>query len=845
MEIKIGVNGVIPLDEILGDGIAFFTCPVNVWVAPYNAVKSDTWEVRKSSIYVEIDTFESNNITLTELVNIREHEFISVMDGVKLKGILMVSNVKEVGGATVIKVTSLNTNYDILTDATHIVLSKDILFTAGKTFKIDTNVIETLFIHSDADSTVEMYGEIKGLLGEYKGSGASTSELDPIAMLKINSLVLTEHKNYYVSNTTGDDTNDGLTWGTAKKSLSFLDTDIPKILAYNGELIVNLDETVVVQNANHYIELKGFNGAGRIRIIGKQTIVDTGTISNVNNNYDEFGRYRIIPSFPLEPSALVGLHVRFGAAESKTYPILDNDDTYIYIAPTTYDLSNGDTLDIMQMTRFIGAVNDSALNITDNVISYIEMKNIDLLHNAPNNNNSLVMHNSGEISFKRCSMRSVTANKGDFTYYSTYIKTNYNIIGDSSYYNKCVIDGGDAALIAQKDSSLSMYCCLIANTTGMIFTAYGNNNPSSIGLYDVVGYKNINGFQIAKGSISFNGTNRFIRSGGNTLDLGNVNVSSLTTPNTILSLHPTSNNIDCTYGKGVVSDFSDWWSGGYPQSEEVSFNYWNGTNWETETVAPINAPRIQSCDSGYLINSGINHVTLKGNFFSEIYKVELFNSSDFSVATANNLVKDFNSISFDISHNLPGMHKLKVFSTRGTDDMAIEVKDGILIIPDGGDWVRISSSMATSEGRMEVTTTNSGWNKGASFGTVPANSDFELTLNLFDATGSTGNIMFGADNSDPDWNYNTIDYAFYVYGTSLRVYENGSAKGNVASISPTHLDFMLKRENGVITYHYKDKNDTLWVLLYTSLTESTTSMVFDNSIYRYYGAENIKLMYFN
>ena len=89
---------------------------------------------------------------------------------------------------------------------------------------------------------------------------------------------------------------------------------------------------------------------------------------------------------------------------------------------------------------------------------------------------------------------------------------------------------------------------------------------------------------------------------------------------------------------------------------------------------------------------------------------------------------------------------IEVSNCQNTDTLvgALEVKNLTVLIPGDGTtlWVRIGqtpANVATSLGKLVPTITGSAWNKGASFGTVPAATDFELEFNpVYMAGQSTG-----------------------------------------------------------------------------------------------------------
>jgi len=171
------------------------------------------------------------------------------------------------------------------------------------------------------------------------------------------------------------------------------------------------------------------------------------------------------------------------------------------------------------------------------------------------------------------------------------------------------------------------------------------------------------------------------------------------------------------------------------------------------------------------------------------------------------------------------------------------VAGNTILVPGDGttNWERISTNVATSQGKLVPTVNTSGWNKGASFGTIPAGKDFLLTFKPAYMSGysSGGYAMIGVDVSDPNHHYNTMDYALYMQnGSNFIVYENGASKGTHGTW--TTSDTLGVRRTGT-TIEYL-KNGTV---MYTSATPSSSALVFDSSLYRYLGAENIQIEYSN
>ncbi len=269
-------------------------------------------------------------------------------------------------------------------------------------------------------------------------------------------------------------------------------------------------------------------------------------------------------------------------------------------------------------------------------------------------------------------------------------------------------------------------------------------------------------------------------------------------------------------------------------------------SWVTHITATpfISTTNVQTIDistQSFIEFDGINFtpgmvVTIPG-FDGTIDSVTVDNPNHFSMLVTPGTTETLYDIVLTI-----GTNSNTDFAGNGQD--LLKVKDITTFIPGDGTtlWVRegeTASEVATSLGKLVPTVTTSAWNKGASFGTIPANTDFLLEFKPVYMAGQSGGgyAMIGVDNADPNWNYNTIDYAIYMQnGTNYYIYENGSSKGNHGNW--TTSDVLGIRRTGT-TIEYLKNGD----VVYTSVTPSTSSMVFDTSLYRYLGAENIKMTY--
>ena len=115
-------------------------------------------------------------------------------------------------------------------------------------------------------------------------------------------------------------------------------------------------------------------------------------------------------------------------------------------------------------------------------------------------------------------------------------------------------------------------------------------------------------------------------------------------------------------------------------------------------------------------------------------------------------------------------------------------------------------------------------------------TDTSLTFQV-NAGATTNWGMFGLDQSDPDFNFNTIDYAIYLANGTLGVYENGTSRGTFGTYANGDT-FEVRRTGTTITYHHNGG-----AAFYTSGIASSTSLVFDSSIWRASNISNLQITY--
>ena len=83
--------------------------------------------------------------------------------------------------------------------------------------------------------------------------------------------------------------------------------------------------------------------------------------------------------------------------------------------------------------------------------------------------------------------------------------------------------------------------------------------------------------------------------------------------------------------------------------------------------------------------------------------------------------------------------------------------------------------------------------------------------------------MFGLSNGDSSTSHTDIDFAIYMAGTTLKVYERGMFKGDFGTLAVGDV-LRVAVENNVVKYY---KNGTL---VYTSTVPPTAPLAFNVSL---------------
>jgi hypothetical protein len=130
---------------------------------------------------------------------------------------------------------------------------------------------------------------------------------------------------------------------------------------------------------------------------------------------------------------------------------------------------------------------------------------------------------------------------------------------------------------------------------------------------------------------------------------------------------------------------------------------------------------------------------------------------------------------------------------------------------------RVNTTAETD--RLASTATTSGWTTGASSQQqIPAGTDGWLQTVV---TETNKDRAIGLSDADVNQHHSTIDYAFYLSGTFLSVYENGVSKLLVTNAMANGDVLRLERVGTTVRYY---RNGTL---VHTSTVPSTTLLMAD------------------
>lgn len=259
---------------------------------------------------------------------------------------------------------------------------------------------------------------------------------------------------------------------------------------------------------------------------------------------------------------------------------------------------------------------------------------------------------------------------------------------------------------------------------------------------------------------------------------------------------------------------------------------------ESGSGAYVPVYEVASYDSYAGINS-TTEIEVKGSFLDYINEAKITASIDNNEVSVSIKSKSFNSLILEVTANNVVQTYDVLLCSGSNQTKILQLKTETIKVPTTSDWQNISSGLSVFDGGVQTNSTATGWNKQANFGSIPANSDGELTF-VFDGSGvngsstSIGMIGFCVDPT-ANASYNTIDHAIYVNGTTKYIYENGASRGNFGQVGVGDI-FKIVRQFNQITYYHNGE------VFYASTILSTGELFFDCSLYRNIKISNIKLI---
>jgi RHS repeat-associated protein len=140
-------------------------------------------------------------------------------------------------------------------------------------------------------------------------------------------------------------------------------------------------------------------------------------------------------------------------------------------------------------------------------------------------------------------------------------------------------------------------------------------------------------------------------------------------------------------------------------------------------------------------------------------------------------------------------------------------------------WIDIVGAVVNGN-KLIRTRDSSSWNTcgAVSRQQLPAGQNGWLELTV---TETSTTKMIGLAETNPDLNYTSIDYAFYLGGTALRIYEKGVSKLTVSgALKPGEL-LRIERIGTVVKYFRNDMVNPV----YTSTAASGTQLMVDASVH--------------
>lgn len=174
---------------------------------------------------------------------------------------------------------------------------------------------------------------------------------------------ITSDISYYVDGDVGDDSNDGLSWGTAKKTNDFLysgsSNALPRIIA----AVVSVYErgTILAPNTSRHTVLDGFifAGNGEIKILGETDTIGTYNVTSFSNNpLAQTGYTFLQTDGSFAPSVHSRRFVKMIANPNNTndlFPIDDNTADTLNVWHVSDDVSTSTDIEIVEAAIFKSA----------------------------------------------------------------------------------------------------------------------------------------------------------------------------------------------------------------------------------------------------------------------------------------------------------------------------------------------------------------------------------------------------------------------------------------------------------------------------------------------------------
>jgi len=290
---------------------------------------------------------------------------------------------------------------------------------------------------------------------------------------------ITVNTNFYVDGDTGDNTNDGLSWATAKKNLDLLDASKANSISRQiyANVTVNVRGTVLSTDATKHVEVTGFTGLGYIRIVGVETETQTGIavtgFENVSTNMKYHAKIEASgESWTVDE--LVGKYVKItsgtGMVGGVIYPIASNTATEIQTTNLD-DLATDSVFSIIELPKIKGATIADPSTLVD----------------YGRDDFVFVSNNVVGIAFDKLDFTDVLNYSQNLTikytrHYTTFVFCNIssNIVSDlgTLTISACNVDVTNWQWIDIRKSFFSLYNSVVRSSDGTSYGVYPQDNST-------------------------------------------------------------------------------------------------------------------------------------------------------------------------------------------------------------------------------------------------------------------------------------------------------------------------------------------------------------------------------